>query len=257
MNLTMQATSRDPELAKAKWEAIAEQDVEYHLRQFKDPYRSTVSLGQFLSSHVGSLQGEALDVACGAGANIFYLSQLFPKLSWTGVDLAGAYLFPHTRKLFAQHETSPNLLAGDFYRLTELLPEKKYDLVLSTQTLHTLPSYEQAMEQLLAVTSKWLVITSLFTHFRVDAKIETTDYTWPAEVSRAYYSVYSLPRLREFCESHGAKEVITTDFNIDLDLSPPANMGLGTYTRMLDCGERLQFTGPVYMPWKFVLIRMS
>jgi ubiquinone/menaquinone biosynthesis C-methylase UbiE len=222
------------EFSKSTWEAIAQQDVDYHLRQFKNPYRSTVLLGKFLSSQIGKLQGEALDVACGAGANIFYLSQIFPEVNWTGIDLAGDYLFQQSRRIFAEHNTYPNLLTGDYYRLTELLAGKKYDLVLSIQTLLTLSSYEQAVKQLLAVTSKWLAITSLFTDFWVDAKIETTDYTWPAEVRHAYYSVYSLPRLREFCESLGAKEVITTDFNIDIDLSPSAGMGLGTYTRMLD-----------------------
>jgi ubiquinone/menaquinone biosynthesis C-methylase UbiE len=245
------------DITKSSWEAIAQQDVEYHLRQFKNPYRSTVFLGQFLCSHLRNLKGEALDVACGAGANIFYLSQLFPELNWTGIDLAGDYLFQQSRENFAGHDINPNLLTGDFYRLTELFAGKKYDLVLSIQTLLVLPTYERAVRQLLAVTSKWLVITSLLTDSWVDAKIETTDYTWPAELRHAYYSVYSLPRLREFCESLGAKEIITTDFNIDLDLPPSAGMGLGTYTRMLDTGERLQFTGPVYMPWKFVLVRMS
>jgi ubiquinone/menaquinone biosynthesis C-methylase UbiE len=256
MFLTMQATSRAPEFAKAKWEAIADQDLDYHLRQFEKPYRSTIALGQFLSSQIGTCKGEALDVACGAGANIFYLSRLFPELKWTGVDIAGDHLFRHSRRIFSEHDCHPKLITGDHLRLTELLAGKKYDLVLSLQTLLTLPSYEQVLEQLIAVTSKWLLITSLLTDFWVDARIETTDYTWPADVRRAYYSVYSLPRLRAFCEARGAKEVIAQDFNIDIDLPVPSAGGLGTYTRTLDHGQRLQFTGPIYQPWKFVLVRM-
>ena len=187
---------------------------------------------------------------------MFYFSQLFPGFRWTGLDLAGDFLFQHSRNRFSEHNIDAQFVQGDFYRMTELFGCNTYDLVLSVQTLLVLPSYEEALEQLLAVTSKWLVITSLLSDFWVDAKIETTDYTWPADVRHAYYSVFSLPRLRAFCEAHGAKEVITQDFNIDIDLLPPAGMGLGTYTHMLDSGQRLQFTGPVYMPWKFVLVRM-
>jgi ubiquinone/menaquinone biosynthesis C-methylase UbiE len=242
---------------KAQWEAIAAQDLDYHLRQFREPYRSTMALGRFLLSRIGKLSGDALDVGCGAGANIFHLSQLLPELRWTGLDLAGDFLFQHSQKLFSDRKMDVQLVNGDFYHLTDLFGGTKYDLVMSLQILLTLPSYEKALEQLLAVTSKWLVITSLLSDFLVDAKIQTTDYTWPAEVRHAYYNVYSFPRLRAFCEAHGAREVIAQDFEIDIDLPVPAGAGLGTYTRTLENAKRLQFTGPVYMPWKFVLVRMS
>ncbi|MBV8829473.1 MAG: class I SAM-dependent methyltransferase [Acidobacteriaceae bacterium] len=242
---------------KAQWEAVAAQDLDYHLRQFREPYRSTKALGRFLVSRAGKLGGCALDVGCGAGASIFYLSQLLPELQWTGIDLAGDILFQHSRTLFSDQQIHARLVSGDFYHLTDLFGGKKFDLVLSLQILHVLPSYEKALEQLLAVSSKWVVITSLLSEFLVDAKIETTDHTWPAEVSHAYYNVYSFPRLRAFCEAHGAKEVIAQDFDIDIDLPVPTAGGLGTYTRTLETGKRLQFTGPVYMPWKFVLVRMA
>ena len=47
------------------------------------------------------------------------------------------------------------------------------------------------------------------------------------------------------------------DFEIELDLSGPVEGGLGTYTRKLEDGRRLQFSGALWLPWKFVAIRLD
>ena len=78
----------------ARWKRIAQQDADYHGRQFSNRYRSTAALGEFVKPLIGSASGEALDVACGAGANIYHLSQMIPGFHWSGVDIAGEELFP-------------------------------------------------------------------------------------------------------------------------------------------------------------------
>jgi SAM-dependent methyltransferase len=254
----------EPETGKAglnpdppDWNAVALQDIEYHRRQFAKPYRSTVALGKFIQSISERPEGEALDVACGAGANIFYLSRVLKNYRWTGIDIAGEVLFPYSYPLFAEHEVKVNLVVGSYYKLTEIFP-RKFDLVFSIQTLLVMPTYEHALDQLLAVTGKWLFITGLFTDFNIDAKIEVMDYSWPVGTQGPYYyNVYGLDRFRAYCEAKGCQEFITQDFEIDIDLKPPESGGFGTYTETLSNGRRLQFTGPLLMPWKFIAIRMA
>jgi SAM-dependent methyltransferase len=230
----------------------------YHKRQFDEPYRSTLKLGEFLRQIMGPEIRDVLDVGCGAGANIHYLSQIFPNRRWTGVDIAGEVLFPVGRPRLAQRGVAADLVEGSFYDLTGLFPDRKFDLVLSIQTLMTTEDYADALSQLLAVTRRWLVVTSLFTHFNVDARIAMMDYTWPENVQGPfYYSVFSIGRFRRFCETHGCGRVITNDFDIDIDLPVPEAKGLGTYTRQLAEGPRLQFSGPVLLPWKFVAVEMD
>lgn len=232
--------------------------VPYHLAQFAEPYRSTVALGAFVKSVVKGGGGEALDVACGAGANMCYLSKELPGYTWTGVDLAGDVLFPITEQEFAARGMEATLVEGDFYRLTEIFAGRQFDLVLSIQTVMAVPDYRPALDQLLAMTRGWLIVTSLFTDSRIDATIQVTDYTKSPECQGPfYYNVYSLDRFREHCEMRGAREFVARDFVMDVDLAPPADKGVGTYTRTLDEGTRLQFTGPIYMPWKFLAIRMG
>jgi SAM-dependent methyltransferase len=241
------------------WERTAQQDIDYHLRQFREPYRSSVALGDFLQRHrLNPLHGEALDVGCGAGANLFYLSSLFPEVCWTGVDLAGSVLFPHTQQLFFERGINAQLITGDFFQLDRLVNNRKFELVLCIQTFTVLPSYDRLLEQLLKVTEGWLVLTSPFTDFNVDARIEVRDYTWPPQEQGSHFSsVFSLPRLRAFCESRGFREWIVEDFEIDKDLPIPPSGGLTTYTQRLADGRRLQFTGPIFLPWKFIALKVT
>jgi hypothetical protein len=174
------------------------------------------------------------------------------------LDIAGDVLFPLAESFFDESRIPVNFVSGDYYRLSEIFGGRKFDLVLSLQTLLTIPSYEPALDELLAVSGRWLFVTSLFTDFNVDAKIEVTDYTWPEGTQGPYYySVWSLPRFQSYCEKRGCREFISKDFEIDIDLAPPDDRGFGTYTRALADGRRLQFTGPIFEPWKFVAIRMG
>lgn len=68
---------------------LSEHHVEYHRRQFLQPYRSAIHLRQFVGNILDdcNLLYRALDVGCGASANIFHLSRQLPNTSWVGVDI--------------------------------------------------------------------------------------------------------------------------------------------------------------------------
>jgi omega-amidase len=229
----------------------------YHTAQLREPYRSTVELARFIRRHLPEHAGTALDVACGAGGNIAYLGQTFPGYRWTGIDIAGARLFPLAREAAAERGIDVTLVEGDFHKLVDVFGERRFDLVLSIQTLLGIPAYEAALDQLLAVTRGWLVVTSLFTTADVDAKVEVFDYTLPdGRQGPFYYNVYSLERFRRQCAARGGREFIVHDFEIDVDLPQPPR-GMGTYTQLMADGTRLQRSGPLAMPWKFVAVRMG
>jgi SAM-dependent methyltransferase len=240
----------------ARWKRIAEQDFDYHRRQFARAYRSTSRLGEFIRSLIGSTQGEALDVACGAGANIFHLAQIVPGFHWSGVDIAGEVLFPIGTPFFRSKDLEVDLRTGDFCNLEDHFGGKKFDLTLAVQTFSSIETYDLLLDQLLSVTRGWLFVNSMFTEFDVDVNIELTDYTWPEDCPNpGNYNVYSLARFRKACEARGCKEFVSREFVIDIDLAPPAHGGLGTYTRKLEDGQRLQFSGPIFLPWTFVGVR--
>jgi hypothetical protein len=63
-------------------------------------------------------------------------------------------------------------------------------------------------------------------------------------------------RFRRVAAALDVKEVIFRDFEISIDLEGPAEGGIGTYTAKLADGHRLQFSGAVFMPWKFAALRL-
>jgi Methyltransferase domain len=170
--------------------------VEYHLRQFQKPYRSTVHFADFIR-RLGPGAGEALDVACGAGANICHLSATVPGFRWTGIDIAGDLLFPLGKPLLRAQGIEATLVDGDFYRLTETFTGKKFDLVLFMQTLYAIEEPDAAVEQLMAVTRGWLVISSLFSDLDVDVRMRAIDHQRPANCQGPFiYNLFSLARFR-------------------------------------------------------------
>jgi SAM-dependent methyltransferase len=237
---------------------IAQQDADYHRRQFEMTYQSTLHMGAFIQSLIGSTKGESLDIACGAGANIFHLAQMVPGFHWSGIDIAGDVLFPIGSPFFGSKGLEVDLKVGNCYKLKDYFGGKKFDLVLAIQTFFSIESYDALLDQLLSVTRGWLFVNSMFTDFDVDVNIEVTDYTWPDDCPNpGNYSVYSLPSFRSACVARGCKQFVSRDFVIDIDLAPPEGGKLGTYTRKLEDGQRLQFTGPIFLPWKFIGVRMG
>ena len=247
---TATSTNLDPEQVRL-WKDPSQ--LVYHRRQFERPYQSTKSFAVFLATlAIGG--GEALDVACGAGANIAYFSHALPGFRWSGIDLAGDLLFPVARQELGARGVEAELVTGDLFELARTFAGRRFDLVTSTQTLSWLPGWEEPFEQMLAVSRGWIVISSLFTDFEAEVKTDAFDLTTP-DLPPYHVNVYSLSRLRSYCELRGCSDFRSQDFDMDVDLPEPENHGLGTYTRTLANGRRLQFTGPVYLPWKFVAIR--
>src|SRR6185369_14746181 len=158
---------------------LADRHLAYHRRQFAEPYRSTVHLRRFVERILGArleTACSALDAGCGAGANIFHLSRVLTQTRWTGVDIT-ASLFDVHGALTAECGGLRNrvdLIAGDFYDLPRLLPPRSFNLAFSIQTVSWLDGYTRFLPQFLAMLKPGGVafVTSLFTDFHVDARIE-------------------------------------------------------------------------------------
>jgi len=238
-----------------------ERHADYHTRQFEEPYRSTVHLSTFVKSVLGDSVEEplrAIDIGCGGGANIYHLAKVLPKTEWVGIDWADQF-FDLGRPHMAGAKVNCEFIKGDFYQLTKIFGEKSFDLAYSIQTLSWLPGYEDAFLEILRVTRKWAFVTSLFTDYRADIISRVHPYQGPPwdKPAAYFYNVYCYDRFYDFCLAHGASELISQDFVMDIDLPEPEGKAMGTYTKRLEGEKRMQFSGPMHMPWRFIAIRMG
>jgi hypothetical protein len=230
--------------------------IGWHRAQFAEPKRSTIKLAEFVQRVMapGEAPAEVLDVATGAGANMKHLAALFPDAKWTGIDLEADLVEEGRRHLDPGRFT---LVEGNLFNLEEILGGKRFDVSFSIQTLFVVADYERPIEQMLAVTKDWLFILSLFSDSDLDAFIQLVG-RGPGHSNglQVPYNVYSLPRFCEFCKQLGVREIIAEPFEIDIDLQRPDHKGIGTWTRQTVDGDRLQFSGPLLMPWWFVAVKI-
>ena len=246
-------------MAKNLYEFRREEEKEHALSTMRAYVRNKPEQVKFFEQLIGPYlrDGEVsvLDACCGVGDLIYFLAQLNPAASFTGVDQA-AFLIDEARAQFPDNPKI-NFVTGDVYALTEQFGKKSFELAVCKQTISWLPRYEEPVAELMSVARRAVFVSSLFYDGRIDFETRVREYTTDAgrEDYNAFYNVYSFPVFREFCLSRGAKDVVGFDFNIGIDLPRPANPDrMGTYTAQLQSGERLQISGALLMPWKIVRI---
>jgi SAM-dependent methyltransferase len=233
------------------YEFSREQEREHALRTMRAYVENKPEQVKFFEELIGpylsGAQVSVLDACCGIGDLIYFLAQLNPHASFTGVDKA-AHFTDNPKVTFVE---------GDIYKLSEQFGKASFDLAVCKQTISWLPRYEEPVAELMAVARRAVFVSSLFYDGRIDFETRVREYTTDAgrEGYNAFYNVYSFPVFREFCLDRGAKDVTGFDFNIGIDLPRPASADrMGTYTVQLQSGERLQISGALLMPWKIVRI---
>lgn len=243
----------------SEWTEAAQQDDSYYAKQFDEPYRSTIAFSDWLQE-IGCIDASSTlrvaDVGCGMGETLDYMARRFPRCQFQGIDVNDELVRRGNQILGRRGVTNATLATADLYRLSET-HRGSFDAMVSLQTLSWLPDFRAPLEQMCAVGPDWIGLTSLFYDGPVDTRIEIANYAKPlpsAPCTRAFYNIYSLPLVRELLDRLGY-ETTYRPFDIDIDLEPPADRGMGSYTVRTEAGRRLQISGPILMSWHFVLAR--
>lgn len=242
----------------AEWLDKSKVNTEYHERQFREPYRSTIAFCDWLDSErLMSPDSELriLDLCSGAGANIYYMSKRYPKSSFVGVDINADNVEQGNAFFQRTGIDACRLEVGDVFNL-----DPKYvsgfDGVVSFQSLMALPEFERPLRAMAKLAPEWIALTSLFYDGPVSCTIDITEYDTGLEPSRSgFYNVYSLPVVKKHMHTNGYRDFRFRLFEIDVDLPRPGHGLMSTYTEKLEDGRRLQLSGPLLMPWYFIAAR--
>ncbi|OGZ22928.1 MAG: hypothetical protein A3A08_02670 [Candidatus Nealsonbacteria bacterium RIFCSPLOWO2_01_FULL_41_9] len=234
--------------------------LEYYKRQLKKPYRSTVAFCSWLESF-GLLnknrQDVIADIGAGMGGNIHYMAKKYPKAAFIGIDIDPILVKIGNEYLKKAGIINAKLIKGDLYNLDKGYVGK-YSGLVSYQTLSWLPDYELPIKKMARLKPDWLAITSLFYDGEVNCKITVQDYTAHLGgklYKESFYNIYCLRLVRELFLKCGYSKFDYIPFKIDIDLPKQKNKGMGTYTKKLANGDRIQFSGPILMNWYFILAR--
>lgn len=212
--------------------------LNYHKRQWREPYRQTVVFADFISEFVVN-GGDYLDAGCGAGSATEYFRKYFPKARFTGFDVSRQLI------ALAREQSSDGKYHVD--DLNNLRVRFGIHGVTCLQVLHTMPNYSTPLHQIATrIRPKWIAFSTLIYEGDIDCQIVVTEHARPRQ---AYHNIYSLIRLTMFMAAEKYTLKKYQPFNIDIDIRRPLNSDLmGTWT---DNG--LQRSGPLLMPWAFCL----
>ena len=226
---------------------------QYHQKQLKEIKRSTVLFTEWLESRVDLTNKKIMDLACGGGGNLLYLAKRYPSSQFVGVDYDKEIM-----EICAEKPENMCMEIGDWYNLNPKYIGQ-FDGVLSFQTLVSMDDYVEPIKRICDLSPEWIALTSLFYEGKVNFYIVVDDHSgnlpeWGND-GKAHYNIYSLPLLEELFFNMGYRHFEYKKFEIDIDLPRPKENTMGTYTEKTASNERLQISGPLLMPWYFVLAK--
>jgi hypothetical protein len=183
------------------------------------------------------------------------MSQRFPHASFTGIDINDD-LVAYGNTFIRDHSVSRCTLdTGDIYNLDDKYIGQ-FDGITMFQTLNGLPDFKSPLQAIIKLAPHWIGITSLAYDGLVSCTIAVTEYDNSLDIYReSYYNVYSLHILKKFIQDNGYPHVYTTPFEIDIDIAKPDDTLMTTYTTTLHDSHRLQISGPLLMPWYFIVAK--
>lgn len=216
--------------------------LNYHLRQWNEPYRSTVHFADFIQDRIET-SAYVVDLACGSGAPTWYLADRFLHCRFLGLD-SSEELIAHARKarnLDFEVDSAENLRV-----------RFGVDGVLLLQALHTMPAPQLPLHQVASrIRPEWIAFSTLIYEGNINCQIIVSE---PERPRQSYYNIYGWPGLVAIMLAEGYVPVKYKPFKIDVDLPKPNNPDLmGTYTLKTNGGSRLQCSGPLVLPWGFCL----
>jgi ubiquinone/menaquinone biosynthesis C-methylase UbiE len=235
-----------------------EKDKDFHIDGMKKYVAQKQELDKLLFSLLNPIlekeqNFKLLDVCCGIGHLIYFLSEMFPQGKFHGVDQT-PFLIEEAKQLCAERDGA-SFEVKDAYDLGKEF-EKAYDVSINWKTVSWLPYYEDMIKALVHSTKKHIFLSSMFYNGDIDFITQVREFQSEKgeDEFNHYYNVYSLPRFEKFVKSLGAKHVEAVDFDIGIDLEKPDVNRMGTYTEELTSGKKLQISGAVLMSWKIIRI---
>ena len=232
----------------------------YYKADFKNTKSTHIQFCEFMESHnLFKANTKVCDMACGSGSGTNYYAQQHQEVEFIGIDYNDKVVNWGNDYLSKLQSNNLKLEHGDWYNLN---PEYQnaFDGIFSIHSLCTLKKIEPSMDELVKLNPRWIALNSLFYEGPLDVLIHIRDYTRP-EITDDYpdadFNIFSLDRLKDYFSKKGYSEFHFKRFEIPVNLEKPANRGRGTYTVNTEFDKRSQFSGPVFLPWYFVVAKKS
>jgi len=235
-------------------------NLAYHLKQYNKTFRSTeiffkwLEQKKLLNINAKKTYPNIIEYGCGMGGNLAYLNKQYPFNNLYGIDFSKT-LIDTGNKIIKKNQLNISLSKHNFYK-PFVKKNVFFEGVLSIQTLSWLPNYIDPLNSIIKTRPNWIAGSSLFYDGPIESFIimkESYSKNKKKYEKTHNYNVYSIDKFKNFLKIRGYNKISFKKFNIDIYLSRTKSKGSGTFTIKNKKEERMQFSGPIYLPWYFFI----
>jgi len=239
--------------------------MDYFTRQLKTPYQSTIAFFDFLEElNLINSESKIVDACCGSGANTFYASNRFSLKKIIGFDYQEEFLSlakEYQKNLTKYKEVS--FIKANVYEIDNFLDQLRRnnilfnDGVIFLQTMSWLTNWRDSLKQLNKLDTNWIAISSLFYEGLIEAVITINQYPdTKSEPTSFPYNIYSMPTVEDYLKDLGFKHFYWKKFELNTPLNKPNDLNkMGSYTIEDKDGKLITISGPIMMPWSFLVAK--
>ena len=225
------------------------------IKQLNKVYQSTISFFEFLKKNKVFKKDnfKMLDAGCGIGANIFYFSKKLPKASFIGVDYLNKRI-QYARKI--NKNNNVDFFVDDMNKKNKIV-HKDIDLITCVHTLCCFKKLNKPLKYMFKFNPKWIAINSLFYEGFLDVLIHIRDHENLTNDNNVNsdFNIFSLPYFKKELKKTNYRIYKYKKFFPNKNIKKPQNGKRGSYTIKTEFNRRTIFSGPVHLPWYFVLLK--
>ena len=224
--------------------------------QYKKTYQSTLAFESFLKKKINDTS-MIIDIGCGQGGTLSYYCRKYNKLKFIGLDYRN-YNVKISRYLSKKYKIKNveffqvDLLKRNFKKKLKNLKIKNPIGIISEKTFCTFKKLDLVLDNLISLKPEFIAINSLFYEGDMDVYTHITGKQNENNVD-GDFNIHSLQKLKKYLKKFKYRITKVNDFFPEKKIISN-RLKRGTYTLETEMSKRTMFSGPVYLPWKFVMI---
>jgi len=225
--------------------------------QFKKPYNSTIAFYKLMSD-LNLFKKDIkniIDIGTGIGSNLQYFSKREKEINFLGTDYQSSRI-SLAKKLNKNHK-----IKFKKFNILESITDfkNKFDGLICIHTLCCFKKIDKVIDNMCGIKPKWIAINSLFFDGDLDVLIHIRDHKNKKvndDNPNADFNIFSLAKIEKFFKKNGYKIIIKKPYFPNKAIKKRGKER-GSYTIKTEIHKNTTFSGPVHLPWYFVIAKKN
>ena len=226
------------------------------LSQFYKPYESTIAFHKLLLklNLINKQTKSIIDIGTGIGSNLHFLSSKNKNIKFLGTDHEAKRI-----KIGQRLNKNKNIMLKkhDILKSVKSL-QNKFDGLICIHTLCCFKELKTVLTNFCKIRPKWIAINSLFFDGELDVLIHIRDHQNKKirdNNPNSDFNIFSLSKTKQIFKKNGYKIIRKDPYFPKKKINKLKKGKRGSYTIKTEFHRNTTFSGPVHLPWHFVIAK--